>query len=317
MPACRTLLPLLLLTAFALFGCSTPSPMPTAPVAAPSIVPTPRPPARIALVLGGGAARGFAHIGVIKGLEAQGIYPDIVVGTSAGSVVGALYAAGYNGIELQELAMKMQVEQIVEGSVFYQCLLNAPFNRGCFKGELLQDFINRTVKQRPIEKLNRLYAAVATHLDSGEMVVFRNGNTGMAVRASSAVPIFFQPVNINGQDYVDGGLVAPVPVGVARSLGADFIIAVDISDQPQNRKPEGLFDVLWQTFTIFSQRINRNELAQADITVRPVTADLTATDFNDRHRAVLEGEKAFAAVLPELKQKLLKLNETRQVPGLP
>jgi len=185
-----------------------------------------RPTAKIALALGGGAARGFAHIGVIKALEAQGISPDIIVGTSAGSVVGALYAAGYSGFQIQELSMNMEEDQLIDGSGMYRCIAETVISdkRGCIKGEALQDFINKNVKYRPIEKLDKHFAAVATNLSNGEMIVFQTGNTGMAVRASSSVPVFFQPVTINAQDYVDGGLVTPVPVSVARTLGADFVI---------------------------------------------------------------------------------------------
>jgi len=278
-----------------------------------------RPPAKIALALGGGAARGFAHIGVIKALEAQGISPDIIVGTSAGSVVGALYAAGLNGFQIQELSMKMEEDQILDGSGFYRCILETMVtdNRGCIKGQALQNFINSNVKGRPIENLNKTFAAVATNLKNGEMMVFRTGNTGMAVRASSSVPVFFQPVNINGQDYVDGGLVAPVPSSVARTLGADFVIAVDISDRPQDGSTAGISDILWQTFSIFGQTINRHEQSSADIIIRPVTSGLPSADVSGRDKAVLEGEKAVAAILPELKARLAKLNEGRHVAGMP
>jgi len=171
-----------------------------------------RPAAKIALALGGGAARGFAHIGVIKALEAQGISPDIIVGTSAGAVVGALYAAGYNGFQIQELSMTMDEAEVIDGSGMYRCIAETVISdkRGCIKGEALQDFINRNVKGRTIENLNKTFAAVATNLSNGEMMIFQNGNTGLAVRASSSVPVFFQPVTINAQDYVDGGLVTPV-----------------------------------------------------------------------------------------------------------
>jgi NTE family protein len=278
-----------------------------------------RPPAKIALALGGGAARGFAHIGVIKALEAQGISPDIIVGTSAGSVVGALYASGLNGFQIQELSMNMEEDQILDGSGLYRCMVETMISdkRGCIKGQALQDFINRNVKDRPIEKLNKTFAAVATNLSNGEMMVFRSGNTGMAVRASSSVPVFFQPVTINGQDYVDGGLVAPVPASVARTLGADFVIAVDISDRPQDRSTAGISDILWQTFSIFGQTINRHEQTSADIVVRPVTSGLPSADASGRNKAVLEGEKAVAAILPELKARLAILNETRHVAGMP
>jgi len=278
-----------------LVSCST---APTAAVT-PAVPPAPL---KIALALGGGAARGFAHVGVIKALEAQGIVPDIIVGTSAGSVVGALYAAGYNGFELQQVSMKMDENQVSDWSM--------P-NRGMIKGEALQDFINRAVHQQTLEKLKKVFAVVATDLSSGEMIVFRTGNTGMAVRASSSVPGIFQPVLINGREYVDGGLVSPVPVRVAKSLGADFVIAVDISDKPQHSKTESSLDVLLQTFNIMGQTISRNELPEADIVIRPVTPGISATDFKDKHLAVLQGEKAVAEILTELKDKLARKNEAR------
>jgi len=278
-----------------------------------------RPPAKIAFALGGGAARGFAHVGVIKALEAQGITADIVVGTSAGAVVGALYAGGLNGFQIQELSMDMGVDQVLDGSGMYQCIAETMVSvkRGCIKGQALQDFVNRNVNGRPLEGLNKTFAAVATNLSTGEMVVFRTGNTGKAVRASASVPVFFEPVTINGQDYVDGGLVAPVPSSVARSLGADFVIAVNISDRPQDKSTAGITDILWQTFSIFGQTINRHEQSSADITIRPVTLGLPSADVSGRNKAVLEGEKAVALILPELKAKLAKLNETRHVAGMP
>jgi NTE family protein len=278
-----------------------------------------RPPAKIALALGGGAARGFAHVGVIKALEAQGITADIVVGTSAGSVVGALYASGLNGFQIQELSMDMGVDQVLDGSGMYQCIAETMVSdkRGCIKGQALQDFVNKNVNNRPMEALDKTFAAVATNLSTGEMVVFRRGNTGKAVRASSSVPVFFEPVTINGQDYVDGGLVAPVPSSVARSMGADFVIAVNISDRPQDRSTAGITDILWQTFSIFGQTINRHEQSSADIIIRPITLGLPSADVSGRNRAVLEGEKAVALILPELKAKLAKLNETKHVAGMP
>lgn len=290
---------LLALAFLGLAACSTPA-SPPAPPPPPNAVAMP--PIKIALALGGGAARGFAHVGVIKALEAQGIVPDIIVGTSAGSVVGALYAAGYNGFELQQLSMEMDESQVSDWSM--------P-NRGVIKGEALQYFINNAVKQRTLEKMKKIFAVVATDLHSGEMIVFRTGNTGMAVRASSAVPGIFQPVSINGREYVDGGLVAPVPVRVARSLGADFVIAVDISDKPKNNSTESSTDVLLQTFNIMGQSISRNELPDADVVIRPVTPGISSTNFKGRHIAVMQGEKAVAAILPELKDKLAKKNEGR------
>jgi NTE family protein len=263
----------------------------------PKPAPPPRPPLKIALVLGGGAARGFAHIGVIKALEAQGIVPDMVVGTSAGSVVGALYAAGMSGFDIQKVALGMKEEMVADWTL--------P-DRGVLKGEALQDFINEKVKNLSIQKLPRPLGVVATDLQNGEMVLFRQGNTGMAVRASSAVPGVFQPVNINGRDYVDGGLTSPVPAQAARSMGADFVIAVDISNVSRRAKLTSTMDVLLQTFAIMGHTISSHELKDADIVIRPKTTAISSTDFDDRNLAILEGEKAAAAAMPELKAKLAR-----------
>jgi len=253
------------------------------------------PPPRIALVLGGGAAKGFAHIGVIKALEAQGVQPEIVVGTSAGSVVGVLYAAGNDGFALQRIALELNESMFSDYSL--------P-DRGFLKGEALQQFVNKTVQNRPLERLNRTVAVVATDLQSGEAVAFQRGDSGMAVRASSAVPGVFQPVRITGRDYVDGGLVSPVPVKIARRLGADFVIASDISAKPSLNPVAGTLDILLQTFTIMGNTIANEELSGADIVIKPDVARLNSTDFQSRHLAILEGEQAAQAAISQLRQKL-------------
>lgn len=257
---------------------------------------------RIALALGGGAARGFAHIGVIKALESHGIVPDIVVGTSAGSLVGALYASGYGGFDLQRVALQLDDTVIADWSL--------P-DRGFIKGEALQNFVNQAVQNRLLEKLNKPFAAVATDLQSGEPVVFRTGNTGMAVRASSSVPGVFQPVSISGRDYVDGGLVSPVPVRAARGMGADIVIAVYISNNPRLGKTRDSVDVMLQSFAIMGQSIAGYELNEADIVIRPDTGRIRSTGFEDRHLAIIEGEKAGLAAIAAIKQKIAEKTVSR------
>jgi NTE family protein len=291
-----------LLVALALGACATAPkpPVETAPVAQPEPAPVQVPPARIALVLGGGAAKGFAHIGVIKSLEAQSIKPDIVVGTSVGSLVAVLYGSGYDGFELQRLAMEMKESMVSDWSL--------P-DRGILKGEALQEFVNRNVQGRTLEKLSRKVAVVATDLQSGEAIVFERGDSGMAVRASSSVPGVFQPVRIAGREYVDGGLVSPVPVKVARNLGADIVIAVDISSKPSLKPVQGTLDVLLQTFTIMGNTIAASELQQADVVIKPDISRLSSTDFQSRHLAILEGERATQALIPEVRRKLAEREE--------
>ncbi len=272
------------------------SPPKPAPVVEAPVKPDVKPMApKIALALGGGAARGFAHIGVIKALEAHGIVPDMVIGTSAGSLVGALYASGYGGFDLQRTALQLDDSIIADWSL--------P-DRGFIKGEALQNFVNQAVQNRTMEKLNKPFAVVATDLQSGEPVVFRTGNTGMAVRASSSVPGVFQPVTINGHEYVDGGLVSPVPVRAARAMGADLVIAVYISNNPRLGKTKDSVDLMLQSFAIMGQSIAGYELPEADVVIRPDTGRIRSTGFEDRHLAIIEGEKAGLAAIPAIKQKI-------------
>jgi len=289
------------LASFALIGCgSAPVAPPPVPVVA-VVVPSPLPPRKIkiGLALGGGAARGFAHIGVIKALEAQGIVPDLVVGTSAGSVVGALYAAGNNGFDLQRTAMDMDEAAISDWAMPFFSKVS-----GVLKGDALQNYVNKAVKNVPIERLKIPFGAVATDLNTGKPILFQRGNTGQAVRASSSVPSVFQPVKIGNHSYVDGGLVAPVPVKFAKEMGADFIIAVNISTQTEAQAAASSLEVLMQTFSIMGQRLNFFELKEADIVIAPALGAMGSSDFAGRNRAILAGEQAAAAMMPQIKAKL-------------
>lgn len=288
-------------------GCATsPCPAPVTPqvIATPPATTRTARPVRIGLALGGGAARGFAHIGVIKALEAQGIVPDVVVGTSAGSLVGALYAAGNNGFVLHKLALEMDEAAISDWSV----PLFAK-STGVLKGEALQNYVNKSVHNLPLEKLKTPFGAVATDLKSGEPILFQRGNTGAAVRASSAVPGVFQPVRIGERSYVDGGLVSPVPVRFAREMGADFVIAVNISSQPESQPSASTLDVLLQTFAIMGQSINTYELKEADVVIQPRLGTMKGNDFPGRNTAILAGEQAAASLMPEIKRKLAARRE--------
>ena len=250
---------------------------------------------KIGLALGGGAARGFAHIGVIKMLESQGIVPDYIVGTSAGAVVGSLYASGHDAFAMQKIAQQL------DEKIFADWTLGG---RGFLKGEALQEFINQHLNMRPLERLNKPFAVVATDLNTGERVVFRTGDSGLAVRASAAVPGVFQPTQFAGKSYVDGGLSSPIPVQAARDMGADFVIAVDISARPEGQPVDSLTAILWQTTTIMGGVIGANELKGADIVIRPRLPYVKSWDFAARNDAMLEGERAALAALPKIRQKL-------------
>ncbi|GGP21846.1 patatin-like phospholipase family protein [Silvimonas iriomotensis] len=289
-------LPALIATAVLLGACSANPPTPVAATPTPAPLP-PSPPVKVkvGLALGGGAAKGFAHIGVIKMLEANGIVPDEVSGTSAGSVVGSLYASGMDAFALQERAFSLDQSSVRDVSLL---------SGGLVKGQKLQDYVNQLVANRPIEKLNKPFAAVATEIETGNRTVFVRGNTGQAVRASSSVPGVFEPVAIGSKHYVDGGVVSPVPVDAARQLGADFVIAVDISAKANGKNPAGLVSIVTQSIAIMGQKLGEQELTRADIVIRPKVGQIGPTDFDQKNQAILEGERAALAAMPEIKKKL-------------
>ncbi|NUZ05091.1 patatin-like phospholipase family protein [Piscinibacter koreensis] len=279
----------------ALVGCSTRRPPPPAAPAGPVTPPAPPQPPRIGLALGGGAARGFAHIGVIQVLEESGIRPDLVTGTSAGSLVAALYAAGRSGAELAALA------EVMDETAFADWAFPG---RGLIRGEALARFVREKTGGLDIDRMRIPLGIVATDLDSGDPILFRRGDTGTAVRASSAVPAVFQPVKIGTREYVDGGLAAPVPVRFARQMGAEVVIAVDISQVTDGAPTTDAARMLLQTFAIMGRRINHFELREADVVVQPALAGASGTDFSIRRRAIEAGRAAARAQLPQLRQAI-------------
>jgi NTE family protein len=285
------------LIAALLAGCAAPRVGQTPAEPAPTAQSTPKRPPRIGLALGGGAAKGFAHVGVIAVLEEAGIVPDYVVGTSAGSLVGALYASGMNAIQLQQTALRIEEVAIADWMV-------PIVNRGLFRGEALARYVNDSVAGRLIEDMRIPLGVVAVDLANGQPILFRRGDTGTAVRASSAVPAVFQPVRIGGRDYVDGGLVAPVPVQFARQMGAELVIAVDISQPPDGQPAGDTLQILMQTFNIMGHAIKQHEVKQADVWVRPSLVGLRSADFSARQRAIDAGRLAMQAALPELRSRL-------------
>lgn len=282
-----------------LAGCAAPPSGAPGPGGISSTPPTPvmPTPPRIGLALGGGAARGFAHVGVIQVLEEAGIRPQLVVGTSAGSLVAAFYASGKSGAQLQGVAETM------EEAAFADWTLQI-FSRGALRGEALARYVSAQVGGRMIEQMTLPLGIVATDLRSGEGILFQRGDTATAVRASSAVPAVFQPVRIAGRDYVDGGLVAPVPVQYARRMGADLVIAVDISSPPESGAAGDIVQILLQTFSIMGKSINGFELRDADVVVRPDLRDINSADFSARRRAIEGGRLAMLQVLPQLRQAI-------------
>jgi NTE family protein len=298
--------------ALAVAGCaSVPLPPPAHPPRAEPLVAiakADRP--VIAFVLGGGGARGFAHAGVLKVLDDAGIRADVVVGTSSGSIVGALYAGGIRNQELVETALAVQREQLV-GFVFP--------NRGFIEGDRLQAYVDRALRGRLIEELDVPFVAVAAELRTGRLVAFNRGDTSAAVRASCSVPGVFQPTTIEGREYVDGGLVSPVPVRVARQLGADLVIAVDVSRRPDERRDlDSTTAMLTQAYLIMEHSIAQEETKLADVIIRPDLVEVPATDLAARDRAIRSGEDAARAALPQIRRLIAETTApgTRGKPAL-
>jgi NTE family protein len=263
------------------------------------IKPPPRP-AKIALVLGAGASRGFAHIGVLKILESNKIPIHMIVGTSAGSFVGSIYAYGFTAFQLQKMSFSIERGDIVDLTIL---------DNGFVKGEKLEEYINTLLNNTPIEKLRIPFYAVATDIQNAQEVVFGKGNTGTAVRASCSIPGIFRPVKVGDRTYVDGGVVSPVAVDAAKRYGADFVIAVDISSDIGDRPPESTIETILQSVSIMYSKLSSIQLSKADIVIRPKVGYIGSSDFTKKHEAVLEGEKAAIEALPDINNLINRLQQ--------
>jgi NTE family protein len=258
-------------------------------------------PAKIAVVLGAGASKGFAHIGVLKVLESHKVPIHMILGTSVGSVIGSLYASGADAFRLQELALALEKSDVID-------VLLIP-NNGFVKGDKLEEYINKTVKNIPIEQFKIPFYAVTTDIQTGQEVVFARGNAGTAVRASSSIPGIFRPVRIGDRMYVDGGVVSPVAVDAARKLGADLVIAVDVSASLDKTQPEGTIEAILQSINIMYSKLAAVQLVNADVVIKPKVGHITTFDFSKKHEAILEGEKAAVEVLPEILRLMTRLRK--------
>jgi NTE family protein len=265
----------------------------------------PKRPAKIALVLGAGASKGFAHIGALKILETQKVPVHMIVGSSVGSFIGGLYAYGYNAYKLQTIAMAIEKDDVTE--------LTLPDN-GFVGGERLRSFVNGKMMNTPIEKFRIPFYAIATDIKTGEEIVFGSGNAGMAIQASCSVPGVFQPARFSGRTYVDGGVVNPLPVDVARRYGADVVIAVDISSSIDSNLPTSTLETILKSIDIMYGKISLAQIAKADIVIAPNVGFVGSSDFTKRHEAILEGEKAAIAALPRINAILSRLRQEGRLP---
>ncbi len=284
----KVLVSILILCSFSLVSC------------APREVKPPLRQAKIALVLGAGASKGFAHVGVLKILESNKIPIHMIVGTSSGSFVGSLYAYGFNAFQLQKMSFSLERDDLID--------LCVPDN-GFVRGEKLEEYINRMVANTPLEKMRIPFYAVATDIQSGQEIIFGKGNTGKAVRASCSIPGIFRPVKIENRMYVDGGVVSPVAVDAARKMGADVVIAVDIASGVDGVQPDNTIDTLLQAVGIMYAKLTAIQINRADVVIRPKVGYIGAGDFSKRHEAVLEGEKAALEALPAIQKIVAGLRQ--------
>ena len=258
----------------------------------------------IALVLGSGGARGYAHIGAIEILEKNNIHPDFIVGTSAGSIVGSLYASGKNASELREIALNLKANDVRDVTLD---------RKGFFEGKKVEDFINKEVNNTPLQSLKIPMYVIATELKEGKKVVFNYGNTGQAVRASVAIPSMFIPTKIGDDEYVDGGLVSPVPVDVAKKLGADIVITVDILAQPIYTETSNIWGLFNQNINIMQKHLAQEELKGADIVIQPdLREKVHIFDVSGREITMLAGQNAAQKVMPKLRKIIENYSHTKR-----
>jgi NTE family protein len=291
-------------------GAPAPEPPPAAPApaAAAPVVPEPK----IALVLGGGAARGFAHIGVIRVLEQERIPIDLVVGTSVGSLIGALYASDRDSFDLEWTAF-----QITQDDIFDFRLMNTVLGMGYAKGERYEAWLTAKIRQKNIEQLKVPFAAVATDLNWGYKVVLDHGSVAKAVHASSAIPGVFEPVSHLGKLLVDGGVVDNIPVDVARQKGADVVVAVDISEDVGNVDIKNVLDVLLQSTNIMFAENVAHLRGGADVIVAPKVGSVGMLDFSRKKECMQAGIEAARAALPRIRAAIDAWKEKKAAAGTP
>jgi NTE family protein len=268
---------------------------------------TVNPPPRVGLALGGGGARGFAEIGVLRVLEQEKVPVALVVGTSVGSLIGALYADSGKVVDLEFIAFGIEEEDLFDRSLL------SFFSGGLVKGERLERFLEAHMTHRNIEELPVRFAAVAVDLKSGQEVVFDRGPVAPAVHASCAIPGVFVPVELDGVTYVDGGVADPVPADAARRLGADVVIAVSIPAAVPERAPGNPIQVAMRASAITSAQIARLRAAEADVVIAPDVGDVGYSDFTQKKRLVDAGIAAAEAAMPAIRAAIA--SRTRTAPA--
>ncbi len=254
---------------------------------------------KIALVLGGGAAKGFAHVGVIRVLEQEKIPISMIIGTSVGSLIGGLYAANPDSFQLEWLAFKIDRNDILDFSIVYSKL-------GPVQGARLESFLEQNVKVKKVEETKIPFSPVATDLNTGETVTLDKGSLAKAIHASSAIPGVFVPVQFGNRLLVDGGVTDNVACDIARAKGADIIIAVNLSKDVKNYQIDSLVDIMSQSISIMMHRTTMDKLGSGDVVIEPDTKGISMFDFSQKKQLMEEGIKSARAAIPKIKELMAK-----------
>ena len=289
---------LVAITALLLAGCSL---LPAArehtiaPGDEPRFVARPGP-VKWALVLSSGAMRGFAHIGVVRELRAAGLEPDLIVGTSVGAAVGVLVASGVDDERLAEAA------QSINASIFGDMRVS---RYGLLGGGGIHEFVDRFSRYRSIDEFPIRFAAVAVEAERSCLEIFNSGDAGKAVQASSGVPVVFTPASIRGRRYLDGALLSPLPVRVARALGAQRVVAVDVVFDPKERPFSNMIEAFWRVPLVSQWALTANEAADADIVLRPALPPEGTIAFSTRDALIEAGARAARESIAQISRLLV------------
>ena len=260
----------------------------------------PAPGVVVGVALGSGSKHGFAHIGVIEELEARGLDVRVVAGTSVGALIGALWASGMTGRQIEDFAHSSPWDSLGTFAWSWQGLLSS--------GQMAKQ-LRAVFKGRPIETWPRRFGAVATNLANGHRRLFTSGDGALAVQASSAAPVLFMPVTIVGEKFADGALVEPVPVDAAHDLGADFVIAVDVAYRPNEAMASGVVDYAFQSLHIVTNALGARQMRDADVGIGLDLHHLLMSCGND---ALIEaGRTAVREAWPEIARKLKSRSTSR------
>lgn len=259
---------------------------------------------RVALVLGSGSLRGYAHVGVLAALEEAGVRPSLIVGSSAGSIVGALWASGVTASDIGHASQELDWSLLAPSGIPH---------RGLVGGEGLEDFMRRHQGGRELETLPVPFAAVATDVMTGETVVLDEGDTAIAVRASSSIPVVFEPVRARGRLLADGSLSAPTPVRVARRLGADIVIAVNVAWSPEEGSLRTPLDMLFQSMQVMAHNLNRAQLVEADVVIAPEIRSIGNVNPESRAALIATGTAAGRTAIPSIRSAIQAWTARAQV----